>query len=61
VKRPRETCFELKVVIKPDFVNWVLSLAPDLVPLKPESLRKEVTDRLRKALEACEGGYSASH
>lgn len=56
VKKPRETCFELKVVIKPDFVNWILSLAPDLVPLKPESLRKEVAERLRRALEAAGEG-----
>jgi predicted DNA-binding transcriptional regulator YafY len=56
VKRSGETCFELKIVIKPDFVNWILSLAPDLAPLKPDSLRKEVTERLRKALEASGGG-----
>lgn len=45
-----ETFFEVKLTVKPDFVNWVLSLAPDLVPMKPESLRKEVAERLRKAL-----------
>lgn len=44
-----DTFFEVKLAVKPDFVNWVLSLAPDLVPLKPEGLRKEVTERLRKA------------
>jgi predicted DNA-binding transcriptional regulator YafY len=44
-----EVFFEARLVIKPDFVNWVLSLAPDLVPVKPESLRQEVTDRLRRA------------
>jgi predicted DNA-binding transcriptional regulator YafY len=47
-----ESFFEVKLVVKPDFVNWVLSLAPDLVPLKPEGLRKEVTERLRKAAAA---------
>jgi predicted DNA-binding transcriptional regulator YafY len=52
VRKGKESFFELKMVIKPDFVNWVLSLAPDLAPVKPESLRKEVTERLRKALEA---------
>lgn len=46
--------FEVKLVVKPDFVNWVLSLAPDLLPLKPESLRKEVAERIRKAAEALE-------
>lgn len=45
-----ETFFEVKLVVKPDFVNWVLSLTPDLVPMKPESLRKEVAQRLRKAI-----------
>lgn len=51
-----ETLFEVKLVVKPDFVNWVLSLAPDLVPVKPESLRKDVTERLRKAIEEIERG-----
>ncbi|MBW8887347.1 MAG: WYL domain-containing protein [Fibrobacteres bacterium] len=45
-----ESFFEVKLVVKPDFVNWVLSLAPDLVPMKPDSLRKEVAERLRRAL-----------
>lgn len=54
VRRGKETVFELKIVIKPDFVNWIISLAPDLMPLKPESLRRDVTERLRKALQAAE-------
>jgi predicted DNA-binding transcriptional regulator YafY len=55
VKRGKETLFEVKVVIKPDFVNWVLSLAPDMLPVKPDSLRKDVAARLKKAMEALDG------
>lgn len=55
VRKAGETQFELKVVIKTDFVNWVLSLSPDLVPLKPDSLRAAVQERLRKGLEAAGG------
>jgi hypothetical protein len=51
-----ESFFEMKLVVKPDFVNWVLSLAPDLVPVKPESLRREVAERLRKALAELDPG-----
>ncbi len=47
-----ETLYEIKLVVKPDLVNWVLSLAPDLVPVKPESLKNEVAGRVAKALEA---------
>jgi len=49
-----ETFFEVKLVVKPDFVNWVLSLTPDLAPVKPDSLRKEVTERLHRALADAE-------
>lgn len=52
VKKGGETLFELKVVIKPDFVNWVMSLVPDLVPLKPESLKATVAERLKAGLGA---------
>jgi len=55
LRKGGEAQFELKVVIKPDFINWVLSLSPDLVPLKPDSLRSAVQERLRKALEAVAG------
>jgi predicted DNA-binding transcriptional regulator YafY len=48
------TYFEVKLAVKPDFVNWVLSLAPDLAPVKPESLRKEVAARLRRAMAELE-------
>ena len=50
IRKGKDACFELKIVIKPDFVNWVMSLTPNLTPVKPESLRKEVLDRLRRAL-----------
>lgn len=56
LKRGKDVQFEVKMVIKPDFVNWVLSLAPDLIPEKPESLRKEVSARLQGALKALDGG-----
>ncbi|MDB5103310.1 MAG: hypothetical protein JWP91_999 [Fibrobacteres bacterium] len=52
LKKGKDVQFEVKMVVKPDFVNWVMSLAPDLIPEKPESLRKEVADRLGRALEA---------
>ncbi|MEO7424683.1 MAG: WYL domain-containing protein [Fibrobacteria bacterium] len=55
LKKGKDTHFEVKIVVKPDFVNWVLSLAPDLIPLKPESLRKEVLQRLQKARDEMEG------
>lgn len=52
IRKGKDTLFEVKVVIKPDFVNWVISLVPDLVPAKPDSLREEVTRRLRQGVEA---------
>ena len=55
-ERGGESCFEVKLVVKPDFVNWVLSLAPDMLPVKPESLRREVAERLRKAVAGIEAG-----
>jgi predicted DNA-binding transcriptional regulator YafY len=54
LKTAKDTVFEVKIVVKPDFVNWVLSLAPDLIPLKPDSLRQEVAKRLKKALSQLE-------
>jgi hypothetical protein len=52
LKKGKDVQFEVKMVIKTDFVNWVLSLAPDLIPVKPESLRREVADRLKRGLDA---------
>jgi predicted DNA-binding transcriptional regulator YafY len=54
LKKGKDTQFEVKLVIKTDFVNWVLSLAPDLLPLKPEGLRVEVVRRLKAAVEGLE-------
>lgn len=51
-----ETHFEVKLVVKPDFENWVLSLTPDLLPVRPESLRRGVLERLKRAVEALEAG-----
>ena len=56
IKKGKEAVFEIKMVIKPDFVNWVLSLAPDLLPLKPESLREQVEDRLKRGLDGIAPG-----
>ena len=50
IRKGKDAWFELKIVIKPDFVNWVMSLTPNLIPVKPESLHKEVLDRLQRAL-----------
>jgi predicted DNA-binding transcriptional regulator YafY len=55
LRKGGEALFEVKVVIKPDFINWVLSLAPDLVPLKPDTLRAAVLERLRQGLGAVGG------
>lgn len=52
LKKGKDVHFEVKMVVKTDFVNWVLSLVPDLVPLKPESLRREVAGRLQRGLDA---------
>ncbi len=51
VRQGKDVCFEVKIVIKPDFVNWILSLVPDLIPLKPESLRQEVAARLKEGMQ----------
>ncbi len=48
VKRAGRTYFELKVLLKPDFINWILSLAPDLIPVAPKSLREQVRERITK-------------
>jgi predicted DNA-binding transcriptional regulator YafY len=52
IRKGKDLAFEVKMVVKPDFVNWVMSLAPDLVPLKPESLRQLVAERLQRGLDA---------
>jgi predicted DNA-binding transcriptional regulator YafY len=52
LKKGKDVQFEVKIVVKPDFVNWVLSLVPDLVPVKPESLFTEVSRRLKGGLSA---------
>ncbi len=56
IKKGKEIAFELKMMVKPDFVNWVMSLAPDLIPLKPESLRVEVSQRLKRGLDGIAAG-----
>lgn len=56
VERGADPCFELQVMVKPDFVNWVLSLAPDLLPLEPPSLKRMVEERLEGALKALQRG-----
>jgi predicted DNA-binding transcriptional regulator YafY len=51
LRKGKDVQFEVKVVIKPDFVNWVLSLVPEMIPEKPDSLRREVAERLKKGME----------
>jgi predicted DNA-binding transcriptional regulator YafY len=52
IRKGKNVYFELKMVIKPDFVNWVLSHIPDLVPVKPDSLCQEISQRLSRGLTA---------
>ncbi len=49
VKRGGETYFEVKVLLKPDFINWILSLMPDLIPESPAALRRQVGIRLKES------------
>jgi predicted DNA-binding transcriptional regulator YafY len=44
--------FKIKVVLHPDFINWVMSLMPDAVPIEPGPLRDEVARRLEESREA---------
>ena len=64
LRKGQENCYELKVVIKPDFVNWVLSLVPDVIPLRPPGLRAAVRDRMQQGLKlldaAAPGGAGLS-
>ncbi|MBF0433440.1 MAG: WYL domain-containing protein [Fibrobacteria bacterium] len=46
--------FELEMVIKPDFVNWVISLFPFMIPRKPISLVKTIKTRISKSLPLLE-------
>lgn len=43
--------FKLRVLLHPDFINWVMSLVPDAIPLEPSGLREEVARRLREGGE----------
>ncbi len=49
-KQDSDVFFELEVVIKPDFENWVLSHIPDLVPIKPLSLVKTIQQKMERGL-----------
>jgi predicted DNA-binding transcriptional regulator YafY len=49
-----KTLFKLRVLIHPDFTNWVMSLVPDAIPLEPKRLRDEVQRRLAQGSEAVE-------
>lgn len=49
VRREGAVFFEIQMVIKPDFINWVLSLLPELVPVRPVSLVAEVRRRVEQA------------
>src|SRR5690606_33424914 len=56
LRKGKDAFFEVKIAIKPDFVNWVISLSPDLVAVKPDGLRREVAERLSKGLDRTEAG-----
>ncbi len=43
--------FAIDIVIKPDFVNWVLSFMPALLPIAPKSLVAEVKKRVALSSE----------
>ncbi len=47
--------FKWRVVQHPDFINWVLSLLPDAIPLEPKTLRSEVARRIQAASDALQG------
>jgi predicted DNA-binding transcriptional regulator YafY len=40
--------FKWRVVQHPDFINWVMSLLPDALPLEPKSLKEEVHRRMQE-------------
>jgi predicted DNA-binding transcriptional regulator YafY len=44
--------FKVRVLIHPDFVNWVMSLVPDAIPMEPAKLRDEVKTRLSQGGKA---------
>ncbi len=47
--------FELQIVIKPDFINWVLSLTPFMLPVRPKTLVEMVRERMGKCAELLDG------
>ena len=50
IKEYDDVLYELQIVIKPDFINWVLSMIPYMVPVKPKQLVEQVRERLREGL-----------
>jgi predicted DNA-binding transcriptional regulator YafY len=55
VRRGGHVFFELQVMIKPDFINWVLSLVPHMLPVRPRALVKAVEERIAGASERLKG------
>ena len=45
---------DLKLRITPDFKAWLMGVLPDVKILKPESLKKEMKDLLKKTLSEME-------
>jgi len=41
---------DIKLRITPDFITWLMGVSTDLRILKPESLKKQVRDKLKQAL-----------
>ncbi|MFC1585884.1 helix-turn-helix transcriptional regulator [Fibrobacterota bacterium] len=46
ISRKGNVYFEIQMVIKPDFVNWVMSLYPYMVPVRPKVLVNKVSERI---------------
>jgi len=46
-----KTVFKLKVILHPDFENWVMSLIPAAIPLEPAHLVKAIATRLNQGLK----------
>lgn len=46
---------DLKLRLTPDFKGWLLGVSPNVQILKPESLKAEIIDMLKKALASMQG------
>lgn len=46
---------DLKLRISPDFKSWLLGVLPDVEILKPESLKREMKEQVKMAMESLQG------